>query len=536
MIELKCKNCGRTVKVPEMLADKLQPDSPAGRVFKCPGCGQGLGGAERQTPPQAEELKCAKCGRIVSDPAEFVRGKGLCAECSRQDQPADAVAADFADKQARPAGAAEEPAGRFVPISETAPQTAPWRNQPRRQMQPAGESLKKPRKAGRESFLYWGLGGIAVLIGIGLIMHLLVFRDTWEEDNRDKAVEMRQEAKALASRGAFEQSVKKYQTLIDLLSSRRLQSSELKDLLAGARAERAEAQKSFDRQQEIARQQQEQVLEFLAGFEPQEQQAKVSASAGDYAGSVERYEQIIASIESRPDRSPEIAQALSRLNQQRIEVSRKLRDRRQAEAATRKAQQEEEDRLAAARAKKEEEDRLARLIAASQQSPPQNTTTQNVSAGGENPAELSRLRQSDVKAMKDSIRMIQDFVAAYRPVQRLAQAAGQADDLQVLAERVQQTGSMLFAPAFEQPSIQQAQALQNWRANCNQLAADMLAACQTIQRNLDTICKLYKDMKIAGLTGDSGAGLLKKLDELNSAEWLKLQDLLQQAAEIVKGG
>lgn len=545
MIELKCNNCGRTVKVPEMLADKLQPDSPAGRVFKCPGCGQGLGGAERQTPVQPEVLKCAQCGRVVSDPAEFVRGKGLCAECGKSAQPAveaqqPGESADVAGQQTQET---EKQPEKFVPISAQIAKTAPWKNQPRRQMQPA-DKLKKSKKAGRETFLFWGLGGVVVLIVIGMIMHLFVFRDTWEEDNRGKAIEMRQEARALASRGAYEQATKKYQTLIDLLSSRRLQSSDLKDLLDRSRFEKADALKRFSEQQELARRHQEQVKQFLAGFEPKEQEAKDLAAAGQYKKAVQCFEKIIVAIEDRPDSSPEVMEVIARLNKQRMEVSQKLRDQ-QAQAATRKAQEdaeaariaaekaeEEKARLAAEQAKKEEEDRQARIAATQHAS--QNPPAQ--SSPAENPAELSRLRQSDIKAMKDSLRTIQDFVAAYRPVQRLTQSSGQADDLLVLAERVQQAGSMLFAPAFEQAPARQPQTFRNWRARCNQTASDALAACQTIQRNLDTICKLYRDMKVAGLTGDSGASLLKKLNEQNAAEWLKLQELSQQADDIVKGG
>ncbi|HUT57693.1 MAG TPA: hypothetical protein VNA25_07560, partial [Phycisphaerae bacterium] len=75
----------------------------------------------------------------------------------------------------------------------------------------------------------------AILVGVGVLMYFLVFRDTWEEDNRETLAILYGEAAHLMAQGKQKDAYDKYEELLKTVKGHTIRSPYLRGRLDEAR-------------------------------------------------------------------------------------------------------------------------------------------------------------------------------------------------------------------------------------------------------------------------------------------------------------
>ena len=289
MVSFWCTNCGKTMNA---------NDKDAGKKCKCPGCGK------------INAIPLPKPAKSVE------QTKPVPVRTPKPSEP-------------RPKSPSTTPViSKVTPVRDSVSEA--------KRSLPPSKNAKKQRESriGRSELIGIGVGVVAVILVAGFILQQVLWKDTWESDNRDAIMRIHDEAISSFKSKGYESAIAKNDELLTLIGDRKIERSELSKAVSETKAVADKANQTLKRQ--MQRKREGQMLGKL------EIQAKALANKEDLESALKAYDQALSLVRNSRTKNPDFAVAVTRITKAKDAVAKQLS--LEQEAARKK--EEERDRQA----------------------------------------------------------------------------------------------------------------------------------------------------------------------------------------------
>jgi tetratricopeptide (TPR) repeat protein len=273
MINFWCNTCGKTINA---------NDKDAGKKCKCPGCGKLV----------AIPIPKSVTPVTKTEPAPTLAPK-------------------------RP-----KPHTKSQPTTPTIAEAMPMQaigSEAKTPLHPSATTTTQQKSGiGKPELIGIGVGVIAVVLVIGFILQQFLWKDTWEIDNQDAIMRIRDEALSSFESKGYESALAKNNELLALIGDRKLGHS---DLIKAVSETKAVAEKIIKTRQALS----EQMLSKLGT------QAKASADKGDMAKALKIYDEALSFARTVKSKSPAFIAIASKITKARNAISERIAQEQEAQ-------------------------------------------------------------------------------------------------------------------------------------------------------------------------------------------------------------
>jgi tetratricopeptide (TPR) repeat protein len=186
---------------------------------------------------------------------------------------------------------------------------------------PPSKKVKKQQemRMGKSELIGIGVGVVAVVLVVGFILQQFLWKDTWEIDNQDAIMRIRDEAISSFESKGYESALAKNNELLALIGDRNLEHPEL---IKAVSETKAVAEKVIKARQTLS----EQMLSKL------EIQAKASTEKHDLAKALKIYDDALSFARTVESKGPAFIAITSKITKARNAISERIAQEREANA------------------------------------------------------------------------------------------------------------------------------------------------------------------------------------------------------------